>query len=158
MLREYRHIVRVLGTDIEGQRRLINGLTKIKGIGVSFANAIVRAAGLKPDMRFGQLSDSDVQKIESIASDPQRFGIPPRLFNRRKDPESGRDLHLIGSDLMLKVKSDIELMKSIKCWKGVRHSLGLKVRGQRTRTTGRTGKTVGVKKKAAAKPAKSAAS
>ncbi|MEM2882608.1 MAG: 30S ribosomal protein S13 [Candidatus Bathyarchaeia archaeon] len=153
MSREYRHIVRVLGTDIEGQRRLINGLTKIKGIGVSFANAIMRAAGLKPDIRFGQLSDSDLQKIESIVSDPQRFGIPPRLFNRRKDPEGGRDFHLIGSDLMLRVKSDIELMKSIKSWKGVRHSLGLKVRGQRTRTTGRTGKTVGVKKKAAAKPA-----
>lgn len=153
MSKEYRHIVRVLGTDIEGHRRLVNGLTKIKGIGVSLANAIVKAAGLRTEARFGQLSDSEVQKIESIASDPQRFGIPPWLLNRRRDPESGKDLHLMGSDLALRVKSDVDLMKSIKSWKGVRHSLGLKVRGQRTRTTGRSGKAVGVKKKALAKPA-----
>jgi small subunit ribosomal protein S13 len=47
---------------------------------------------------------------------------------------------------VLTVKSDIDLMKEIKCWRGIRHMLGLKVRGQRTRTTGRTGITVGVKK------------
>jgi len=73
-----------------------------------------------------------------------KFGIPNWMLNRRKDLETGKDLHLIGSDLEFRVKQDIEFMKSIKSWKGWRHSLGLKVRGQRTRTTGRTGRTVGV--------------
>jgi small subunit ribosomal protein S13 len=68
-------------------------------------------------------------------------------MNRAKDLETGENKHLIGSDLLLRIKSDIEFMKKIKCWKGVRHSLGLKVRGQRTRTTGRTGQTVGVSHK-----------
>ena len=45
------------------------------------------------------------------------------------------------------VRKDIEIMKKIRSWKGIRHSLGLKVRGQRTRTTGRLGLTVGVKRK-----------
>jgi len=56
-------------------------------------------------------------------------------------------LHLLSSDLVLRTKMDIDLMKKIKSWKGYRHAYGLKVRGQRTRTTGRTGKTVGVSKK-----------
>ncbi|MHA1722752.1 MAG: 30S ribosomal protein S13, partial [Candidatus Baldrarchaeia archaeon] len=51
------------------------------------------------------------------------------------------------SDLVLTIKSDIDRMKKIKSWKGIRHALGLKVRGQRTRTTGRGGRTIGVTKK-----------
>ncbi|TMI37957.1 30S ribosomal protein S13, partial [Candidatus Bathyarchaeota archaeon] len=55
-----------------------------------------------------------------------------------------------------KIKSDVDLMKDIRSWKGVRHSLGLKVRGQRTRTTGRSGKAVGVKKKVLMEAARAA--
>jgi small subunit ribosomal protein S13 len=47
-------------------------------------------------------------------------------------------------------------MKDIRTWKGIRHSLGLKVRGQRTRTTGRSGKAVGVKKKVLMEAARAA--
>jgi small subunit ribosomal protein S13 len=80
-------------------------------------------------------------------SDPGKYSIPGRLLNRRKDADTGRDLHLVTADLTLRTKNDIDFMKNIKSWKGVRHSLGLKVRGQRTKTTGRSGKAVGVKKK-----------
>jgi len=69
------------------------------------------------------------------------------MVNRQKDLETGKYLHLIGADLVLTQRADIERMIKMKCWKGVRHSLGLKVRGQRTRTTGRKGRTVGVTKK-----------
>ncbi|MEM3102642.1 MAG: 30S ribosomal protein S13, partial [Candidatus Caldarchaeum sp.] len=71
-------------------------------------------------------------------------------LNRSRDPSTGRNLHLIGADLDLAVKEDIQTMMRTKSWKGIRHSLGLKVRGQRTRTTGRSGMTVGVSRKAAA--------
>ncbi|MGQ9543429.1 MAG: 30S ribosomal protein S13 [Candidatus Bathyarchaeia archaeon] len=147
MSREFRHIVRVKGTDLDGSKRLLRSLTKIKGVGVSLANAIVRIAGFKPDTRLGYLTEPEVTKIEDMISDPSKYGIPPHLLNRRKDQETGRNLHLTTADLTLKTKMDIDLMKNMKTWRGIRHSLGLKVRGQRTRTTGRKGKAVGVKKK-----------
>ncbi|MDI9609558.1 MAG: 30S ribosomal protein S13, partial [Candidatus Verstraetearchaeota archaeon] len=62
----------------------------------------------------------------------------------------GQDQHLLGSDLVVGMKSDIDLMRKIRSWRGVRHSLGLKVRGQCTRTTGRFGPSVGVARKATA--------
>jgi small subunit ribosomal protein S13 len=147
MSREFRHIIRIRGTDVDGSKKLTYGLTKIKGVGVSVANAIVKAGGLRADSRIGTLSDAEISKIDDIMSDPGKYSIPGRLLNRRKDADTGRDLHLVTSDLTLRTKNDIDFMKNIKSWKGVRHSLGLKVRGQRTKTTGRSGKAVGVKKK-----------
>jgi len=147
--KEFRHIVRLMGVDLDGSKKVVYGLTKIRGIGVSLSSAVVRAADMKPDVRIGQLSEEEVDKIEDVISDPLKFGIPSRLVNRRKDVETGRDLHLVGPDLALRVKTDIDFMKDQRTWKGIRHSLGLKVRGQRTKTTGRSGKAVGVKKKAA---------
>jgi len=147
MSREYRHIIRIRGTDLEGSKRLGYGLTRVKGVGVSLANAIVKVGGFRPDGRLGSLTDAEITKIEDIISDPTKYSIPARLLNRRKDLESGRDLHMVTADLTLKIKTDIDFMKNIRSWKGVRHSLGLKVRGQRTKTTGRSGKAVGVKKK-----------
>ena len=81
----------------------------------------------------------------------------PRLYNRRKALDNGRDVHLIGPDATLSVKNDIDFMTDIRTWKGVRHSLGLKVRGQRTRTTGRKGRAVGVAKKIVMEAARAAA-
>jgi small subunit ribosomal protein S13 len=157
MSKGFRHIVRIGGTDIDGSKKLLYGITKIRGIGISFANALVRAVGLKPTLRIGDLTGAEVSKIEDAIKDPRRYGIPSRLFNRRKDLETGHDLHLIGSDLALRVKTDIDFMKSVGSWKGVRHSLGLKVRGQRTKTTGRKGRAVGVRKKMAIEAARAAA-
>jgi len=71
-------------------------------------------------------------------------------LNRRRDLKTGKDLHLHGSDLVLTIKEDIEREKKIKSWRGVRHSLGLKVRGQRTKTTGRKHAAVGVLRRAIA--------
>lgn len=157
MSREFRHIVRISGADIDGSKKLVYGITKVRGLGVSLASAIVKAADLKPEIRVGNLTESDVQKIEDVIGDPVKYGIPPRLVNRRKDLSSGRDQHLIGADLTLGMKTDIDFMKDIRSWRGLRHQLGLKVRGQRTRTTGRKGKAVGVKKKLAIAAARAAA-
>jgi SSU ribosomal protein S13P len=74
------------------------------------------------------------------------------MYNRRKDYETGIDLHLVTNDVIFYARNDIEREKKIKSWRGVRHALGLKVRGQRTRTTGRTGITVGVRKGKGAQP------
>lgn len=147
MSREYRHIVRIMGKDIDGSKNLLNGLTNIRGIGKSLANAIVKSGNFRGDAIIGDLTDTEVEKIEKIIKGPSSHGIPSFILNRNKDLESGRDQHLVGPDLELCIKNDISFMRSIKSWKGVRHSLGLKVRGQRTKSTGRKGRSVGVKKK-----------
>ena len=147
MSREFRHIVRVTDTDIDGTLKVGYALTKIKGVSISLANAVLKKAGINPEIRLGLLSEEQVKKIEDVLLNPAKYGIPSWLLNRRKDLETGKDWHLLSSDLVLRTKMDIDLMKKIKSWKGYRHAYGLKVRGQRTRTTGRTGKTVGVSKK-----------
>ena len=147
MSESYRHIVRIFGTDLDGSRKLLYGICKIKGISVNLAQTTIRSVGLDPSMRLGYLTDANVQKLEEFLRDPVGHGIPAFLVNRRKDLETGKNLHMIGPDLVLRVKTDIDFMKNIKSWKGIRHSFGLKVRGQRTKTTGRSGRVVGVKKK-----------
>jgi len=156
MSREFRHIVRVAGTDLDGSKKLVYGITRIRGIGPSFAAAVVKAAELKPEMRVGNLTEEEVDRLEDVVADPAKHNLPARLFNRRKDYESGRDSHLIGPDLALRVKADVDFMRELRTWKGVRHSLGLKVRGQRTKSTGRKGRAVGVRKKAAIEAARAA--
>jgi len=153
---EFRHIVRVAGTDIDGSKKLAYGLAKIRGLGVSLSNALIKVCGLDPNLRFGYLTDADVQRLETALENPSAHGVPEWALNRQKELESGHTANQVGANLTLGVKSDIELMKQMRSWKGVRHSLGLKVRGQRTKTTGRTGRTVGVKKKLVAAAAATA--
>ena len=153
MSREFRHILRITDTDVDGTLKVPYALRKIKGVSLSLANAILRKAGINPDTRAGLLSEAEVEKIEEIIKEPAKFGIPNWLLNRRKDFETGKDSHLISADLTLRTKMDIEHEKELKSWRGYRHAYGLKVRGQRTKTTGRSGKALGVKKKALARPA-----
>ena len=143
---EFRHLVRISGRDLDGGKKLIVALSDLKGVGYNFAQAVVRGAGIDPKMRFGQLSESQVKDIERILMDTSTLNVPQWAFNRKRDPESGETKQLVGTDLDLALKSDLDRERNIQSWKGVRHSLGLKVRGQRTRTTGRKGKTVGVRK------------
>ena len=128
MSREFRLVLRVAGSNIDGTKKLVYGLTRIRGVGASYASAVVRAAELRPEARMGDLSEEEVQKLESVMRDPAKYGLPARLFNRRKGLDSGQDVHLIGADLALSTKSDIDFMTDIRSWKGIRHSLGLKVR------------------------------
>ena len=85
--------------------------------------------------------------IEDAVSNLGKYGVPAWYMNRRKDYAAGKDLHLIGADLIFAARQDIEREMKMKSWRGIRHSLGLKVRGQRTHTTGRIGPTVGVSRR-----------
>jgi small subunit ribosomal protein S13 len=143
----FKEIVRVLGTNLDGNRLLTFGLNEVRGIGTRFAQAIVRVGGFDPKMRTGFLTDAQIEKLEAIAKEPLKYGIPAWMLNRRKDYRTGEDRHITSSDLAYINKLDIDRMRRIKCWKGIRHALNLKVRGQRTRTTGRSGLIVGVARK-----------
>ncbi len=147
MSQEYRYIVRIMGTDVQGTQKTSYAVAHIKGMGSSLSNAILRKAGVNPDLRVGLLTESDVSKIEDVIRDPARYGIPAWMYNRRKDSDTGKDMHILGSDLAFKIKTDIDGAKDIRSWRGYRHAYSLKVRGQRTKTTGRAGKALGVKKK-----------
>jgi small subunit ribosomal protein S13 len=147
MSQEFRHILRIAGADVAGTLKAVYAVTEVKGISLSLSNAILRKAEVNPDVRAGFLTESDVDKIEEIIADPAKYNIPSWLFNRRKDAETGKDMHLTSAELVLRTKTDIDQAKEIRSWRGYRHAYGLKVRGQRTKTTGRAGKALGVKKK-----------
>jgi small subunit ribosomal protein S13 len=144
---EFKHIVRMHGTNIDGTKILPYALCDVKGIGIRIARSIITELGLDPEKRIGEASDSDVKELEEAIEKPSNVGVPKWMLNRRKAPRTGEDTHLITSELIMTEKDDIELMKDTRSWKGVRHSLGLKVRGQRTKSTARKGKSVGVSRK-----------
>ncbi len=143
---EFQHIVRIVGNDIPGAKKVIVGLTQIKGIGYTFANAILESLKIHTNSNIGNLTDSQVKSIEKIITDPPSSNFPNWFLNRQKDVETGETKHLITSDIALTVRNDIEREKTIYSWRGYRHMYGLKVRGQCTRTSGRKGGAVGVQK------------
>jgi small subunit ribosomal protein S13 len=136
-----------MGTDVQGTLKTVYALTKIKGVSLSLSNAILKKAEVNPDLRVGFLTETEINKIEEIIKDPTKYSLPTWLFNKRKNAETGKDSHLISADLVLRTKTDIDEAKEIRSWRGYRHAYGLKVRGQHTKTTGRAGKALGVKKK-----------
>ncbi len=153
-------IVRIAGRDINGELDIPSSLMQIKGIGYNLAHAlslsIKEAYNIDSSATLGSLSDQDIGNIETLLKDPKKTKIPIYMFNRRNDRDSGEDMHLVGTDLIVKVRQDIDNDIRIQSWRGFRHRWGQKVRGQKTRSTGRTGETVGVTKKAAEEAEKAA--
>lgn len=145
---EFRYLVRIRGKDLEGRKKVTAALADLRGVGDNFAQSVVSSLGLDPKARLGTLSESQLKEIEKALTDGSSLKVPQWAYNRRKDPETGETKQLVGTDLEIATKDDIEREKTVQSWRGIRHSLGLKVRGQRTRTTGRHGRTVGVRKSA----------
>ena len=135
---------RQLRSQVDGNAKVEYGLTQIRGVGRRFAQAIVRVAGIDPTMRIGAIPEKDLNRIEEVIMNPIENGVPNWMVNRSKDLRTGKDLHIIGNKLDLSLKNDIDRMKKIRSYKGVRHHLRLKVRGQKTKSTGRHGLVVGV--------------
>lgn len=142
-----RQLVRIAETDLQGKKTLLFALSRIKGIGVSFANAVCNLAKIDGFRKTGSLSDAEIEKLEKVIKDPIDSGVSVWMLNRQKDLETGVDKQIISSDLLFNVENDVKFMKKIKCYKGIRHILGQPVRGQRTRSKFRAnkGKVVGVK-------------
>jgi len=143
-----------VGNDIPGEKKMLIGLTQIKGIGYSFATAILDTLKINTNSNIGNLTESDVQAIEKLITDPVGGNFPAWFLNRRKDIETGANLHLLTSDIPFTLRNDIERERITASWRGYRHLSGLKVRGQRTRTSGRKGGAVGVAKGGMAAPVK----
>jgi len=149
-------IVRFVETNLDGSKNVNESIRRIDGVSFMLSNAIAKRCGLA-GKKLGQLSEREMKSLEEAILNPGSIGIPDWMFNRRKEPLTGRDRHLTASQLDFTHKMDINELKKMKCYRGVRHIQGQPVRGQRTRSSFRKGGTVGVKRKKE-EPAKAAAS
>lgn len=151
---DFRHFIRIANTDLDGNYAIERALKKIKGVGFQFAHAICVALKIDSNQKTGYMDDAVIKRIEELLKDPSKFHIPVWAFNRRNDYETGKNFHLLTSDLDFVKDNDIKLMKKIKSYKGNRHARGLPVRGQRTKSNFRKNKgkgSLGVKRKPGAK-------
>ncbi|MCQ2086147.1 MAG: 30S ribosomal protein S13 [archaeon] len=144
----FNFIVRIADSDIDGQKSAVIGIQQIKGVGKRVAHIVVKRTGINPITKIGSLADEDVKKLEESVTTYAEY-VPEWVINRQLDYETGADMHLIGSNLEIVQKDDINRMKMIRCYRGIRHETHHKVRGQRTRSNGRHGLTMGVSKKKA---------
>ena len=146
---EFKHLIRIANTDLEGKKHILYALRKIKGVDIMFANMALAHAGIEKTKKAGELLDNEAEKLNEIIANPKKFGCPEWMLNRRKDVETGEDTHLIMADLDFTKDNDIKRMKKTKSYKGLRHQRRLPVRGQKTKSNFRRskGKGLGVKKK-----------
>lgn len=143
---DFRHIVRLVETDLDGRKTVAYALRGVKGIGTRTAHAIASMAGIDPGRRMGHLKEEEVERLREAV---EQFSskAPAWMLNRPRDPVTGENQMRVGADWVVMVREDIERMKRIRSYKGIRHDFGYKVRGQRTRSTGRGGAVVGVIRK-----------
>lgn len=144
---DFQYIVRVANKDLDGERTVQLALADLKGIGDRLSEMIIKQLNLPRKKKIGELSEKELDKLREYIDTKQYEGIPTWAYNHREEMVSGEDLNLVTNDLDLQIEDDINAMKKIKSYRGVRHEKGKKVRGQRTRSNGRHGLTVGVQRK-----------
>jgi small subunit ribosomal protein S13 len=143
---DFKYIVRLADTDLDGKYQVEPALARVKGIGMRLAALVAERAQVPRYQKIGDCTDA---QVESLAQQIDRIAemTPVWMVNRPRDLDTGDNLHVIGADLEGKHRDDINRLKKIRAYRGVRHEAGQKVRGQRTRSNGRTGLAVGVIKK-----------
>ncbi|CAA6674829.1 unnamed protein product [Spirodela intermedia] len=145
---DFQHILRLLNTNVDGKKKIMFALTSIKGVGRRFANIVCKKADVDMNKRAGELSNAEIENLMTVVANPRQFKIPDWFLNRKKDYKDGRYSQVVSNALDMKLRDDLERLKKIRFkppW--AEALLGLRVRGQHTKTTGRRGKTVGVSKK-----------
>jgi len=123
-------MARIVGVDLPKNKRGEIGLTYIYGIGRSSARKILSTAGIDFDKKVQEWDDEDLGKIRAILNEEFK----------------------VEGELRSQVQMNIKRLMDIGCYRGVRHRIGLPVRGQSTKNNARTRKgkkkTVANKKKA----------
>ena len=140
---DLRYFVRIGQTDLDGTKSVERSLTELNGIGHRAARIIAAEADVDRRAVFGKLDDDTIDEVVELV---EGFAeeAPEWLTNHRNDFFEGGTTHETGNDLELTRRQDINRMKMIDSYKGVRHKRGQKVRGQRTKSTGRSEGTIGV--------------
>jgi small subunit ribosomal protein S13 len=140
---DLQYFVRIGQTDLDGTKSVERSLTEMDGIGHRTARIIADEVGVSRHDTLGRLEQED---IDAIVEAVEQYGrtVPDWLTNRPADYYTGQASHETGNDLTLTRQQDINRMKMVESYKGIRHRRGQKVRGQRTKSTGRTEGTIGV--------------
>jgi small subunit ribosomal protein S13 len=155
---DFRYLVRLVNTDLDGRKPVGVALTYVPGVSHRLAAIVARQAGVPLTERMGNLKDPQIEAVNK-AIEGLTETLPVWMVNRRHDPESGDDMHLVGSEIQIYLREDLNNLKKIRSWRGHRHERKLPTRGQRTKNNGRFGSAVGVQRKdvAGAPPAEGAA-
>jgi len=143
----FQYIVRIANKDIRGERKMDLGLSDINGIGERLSNILIKKLNLDRNRQIGDLTEDEVLEIRKYVENKEYEGMPVWLLNHRKDVATGKNFNLLSNDLNLKINDDINLMKKMRSYRGLRHEQGHKVRGQKTRSNGRHGLSMGVIRK-----------
>lgn len=153
--KDFKYIVRIVNSDLDGTKTTLIAIQGIKGVGMRVADIICKKANVDRTAKIGNVSDEKIKEMEQLVMTYADY-VPTWALNRQNDVETGADGHVVGIDLEVMRKDDINRAKMIRSYKGVRHEQGQKVRGQRTRSNGRTGLTLGVMRQKLAQGAKPA--
>jgi len=143
---DFAYILRMADSDVDGLKPIAIGLTSIKGVGMRTSQQICRLAGINGKSLGGHLSEEDQDSLRS-AIDDYATTVPWWLVNRQRDLGTNEDAHIVAMEVKMTRDDDISRMAGIKAYRGMRHRSGHKVRGQRLRSNGRKGSTLGVEKK-----------
>ncbi len=153
--KDFQGIVRILGRDIEGHTKLKRAFIRVRGMGENLslvmAREVQRVLGISMNDMVGEITEEKLLQVEEMLKDPAKHGVRTHLLNHRKERVEGKDKQMLMSDLIFAVRQDVESEKINRSYRGWRHSIGQRVRGQHSRSTGRTGMSVGVLKKMAGK-------
>ena len=136
-MKNSKQLIRILNTDISADKNIYHGLQKIKGISYSFANALCHNLKMDKKKTISDLSKEEIKNIEDFVKEPK---TKTWLLNSRKDYETGKDIHLSTTDLKFRLDNIKKRLMKIKSYRGLRLSVGLPVRGQRTKGHFRKGK------------------
>merc|ERR1712150_397457 len=117
------------------------------GVGIRYSTMGCKHGDIDINLRAGELSDEDIERVVTIMQNPRQYKIPDWSLNRQKDVRDGKFSQVLSNILDSKIREDLERLKKIRAHRGLRHYWGLRVRGQHTKTTGRRGRTVGVSEK-----------
>ena len=143
---DFAYILRMADSDVDGLRPIEIGLTSIKGVGMRTSQQICRLAGINGKTLGGHLSEEEQDSLRS-AIDDYATTVPWWLVNRQRDLGTNEDAHIVAMEVKMTRDDDISRMAGIKAYRGMRHRSGHKVRGQRLRSNGRKGSSLGVEKK-----------
>ena len=117
-----------------------------RGVGARTALAICDIADVEKSKMGGHLTDAEQERIRKAIEDyPTK--VPLWMLNRQRDLETGDELHLFAMDVKMTQEDDIARLRATKAYRGLRHAARKRVRGQRTRSNGRSGLTLGVQRK-----------
>ncbi|GKT22918.1 Ribosomal protein S13 like protein [Aduncisulcus paluster] len=143
----FQGLIRMFSTNVSGDIKVMYAITAIPGVGRRFANMVIKRAGVDFGKRAGELTQEEVARITEIIEKPLEHGIPVWMLNRRKDYTTGKDVHLTVNHISNTLREDLQRMRKTRRHRGIRHHLRIKVRGQRTKGTGRFSSSIGVSRK-----------